>query len=179
MVYLKSKYIGVIDLDKKKLFLVRQISPRSDRVRWKTWYLGISTINILHGFNFFLNDDLIFVPKSAAEMRDQLVTSQLVAQLVTSTGCTGYITGRAGYISWSRWLHQLVALVTSAGRAGYITGRTGYINWLHWLHNWLHSWLPLLNVDNTKVVHANMLWNVSKHQSRLFLRSGGIHSRIL
>ena len=54
--------------------------------------------------------------------------------LVTSTGCTGYITGRAGYISWSRWLHPLVALVTSAGRAGYITGRTGYINWLHWLH---------------------------------------------
>ena len=99
--------------------------------------------------------------------------------LVTSTGCTGYITGRAGYISWSRWLHPLVALVTSAGRAGYITGRTGYINWLHWLHNWLHSWLPLLNVDNTKVVHANMIWNVSKHQSRLFLRSGGIHSRIL
>ena len=99
-----------------------------------------------------MNDDLIFVPKSAAEMRDQLVTSQLVAQLVTSTGCTGYITGRAGYISWSRWLHSLVALVTSAGR-------TGYISWSRWLHHWSH-WLHQLVALVTQL--ATQLITVTK-----------------
>ena len=104
----------------------------------KTGYLGIPTIDILQGFNFFWSVDMVILPKFDVKKRK--------FSLVAPTGCTGRI-------HWSHWLHPLVALVAPRTQKSWKYWRCGYQNFLE-----SHQTQYKLFLSQTKCIRCLQNW---------------------